>query len=69
MEKVFWQVERLDRECEVKNLCASVDEAIEEVARAIKAGFEVQVTKVIHTQEYYDSLDEFQDTGWSPYDA
>lgn len=66
MEKVFWQVERIDRDCETENLCATAEEAAEEVLRALKAGFEVQVVKRMYTQEFYDNLPEFQDIGWRP---
>lgn len=66
MEREFWQIERLDRDCDSYNLCATAEEAAEEVLRALKAGFEVQIIKRMHTQEYYDGLDEFQDIGWRP---
>lgn len=69
MERVFWQVERIDRLCERQNLCDTPQEAAEEALRALKAGFEVQITRVMHTQEYYDSCDDFQDIGWCPLDS
>lgn len=65
-EKIFWQVHRIDRSCQFVNLCATAEEATEEVRRALKAGFQVQVTTLLHTQEYYDSLDDFSNTGWQP---